>query len=55
MSFLLSEEDRKRIIEVLNKGVVREIATIVQYQTHHLTAEGLISPVIIGLSENAET
>ena len=51
MSFLLSEEDRKKIIEALNKGVGREIAAIVQYQTHHVMAEGMESPAIIELFE----
>ena len=51
MSFLLSEEDKKKIIEALNKGVGREIAAIVQYQTHHVMAEGLESPAIIELFE----
>jgi bacterioferritin len=52
MSFLLSEDNRKRIIEALNKGVGREIAAIVQYQVHHVVAEGLESPAIIELFED---
>jgi len=46
MSFLLSEEARKKIVEALNKGVAREIAAIVQYSYHHVMAEGLESPAI---------
>jgi len=51
MSFLLSEENKKKIIEALNKGVGREIAAIVQYQVHHVMAEGLESPAIIEMFE----
>jgi len=51
MSFLLTKEQRKRLIDELNKGAAREIAAIVQYSYHHAMAEGLESPAIIELFE----
>lgn len=51
MSFLLTKEQRKRLIDELNKGAAREISAIVQYSYQHAMAEGLESPAIIELFE----
>jgi len=52
MSFLLSEEERKKIIAALNVDLGLEIGAIVQYMHHHFTAEGMESPAIIDLFED---
>jgi len=52
MSFLLSEEDRKKIIAALNVGLGMEIGAIIQYMQHHFMAEGMESPAIIDLFED---
>jgi len=51
MSFMLSEEDRKKIIAALNTDLGLEMGAIIQYMHHHFTAEGMESPAIIGLFE----
>jgi len=51
MSFLLTKEQRKRLIDELNKGVAREIAAIVQYSYHHVMAEGMESPALSEMFE----
>jgi len=47
MSFLMSEKDRKKIIEALNLDLGLEMSAIIQYLHHHFTAEGMESPEII--------
>jgi len=51
MSFLLTKEQRKKLIDELNKGVAREIAAIVQYSYHHVMAEGMESPALSEMFE----
>jgi len=51
MSFLLSDEDRKKIISALNIDLGLEIGAIIQYMHHHFTGEGLESPAILDLFE----
>jgi len=51
MSFLLTKEQRKKLIDELNKGVAREITAIVQYSYHHVMATGLESPAISEMFE----
>lgn len=49
MSFLLSKEARKKIINALNLNLSLEIGAIVQYKYHHVMAQGLESPKIVDL------
>ena len=51
MSILLTKEQRKKIIDELNKGVAREITAIVQYSYHHVMAEGMESPALSEMFE----
>jgi len=51
MSFLLSDGDKKKIVDALNLDVSLELGAVIQYLHHHWTAEGLVSPAIIGLFE----
>jgi bacterioferritin len=51
MSTLLTKEQRKKIIDELNKGVAREITAIIQYSYHHVMAEGMESPAISEIFE----
>jgi len=51
MSFLLTKEQRKKLIDELNKGVTREITAIIQYSYHHVMADGLESPALSGMFE----
>jgi len=51
MSYLLTKEQRKKLIDELNKGVAREIAAIIQYSYHHVMAEGLESPALSEMFE----
>ena len=51
MSFLLTKEQRKKLIDELNKGVAREITAIIQYSYHHVMAEGMESPAISEMFE----
>ena len=51
MSILLTKEQRKRLIDELNKGVAREITAIIQYSYHHVMAEGTNSPAISEMFE----
>ena len=51
MSILLTKEQRKKIIDELNKGVAREITAIIQYSYHHVMAEGLESPALSEMFE----
>jgi len=51
MSILLTKEQRKKLIEELNKGVAREITAIIQYSYHHVMAEGMNSPPISEMFE----
>jgi len=51
MSLLLTKEQRKRLIDELNKGVAREITAIIQYSYHHVMAEGMNSPAISEMFE----
>jgi bacterioferritin len=52
MSFLLSEEDRKKIIAAMNVDLGLEMGAIIQYMHHHFVAEGMESPAIIDLFES---
>jgi len=51
MSFLLTKEQRKKLIDEMNKGVAREITAIIQYSYHHVMAEGMESPAISEMFE----
>jgi len=51
MSILLTKEQRKKLVDELNKGVAREITAIVQYSYHHVMAEGINSPAISEMFE----
>jgi len=51
MSFLLTREQRKKLVDQLNKGVAREITAIIQYSYHHVMAEGMESPAISEMFE----
>jgi len=51
MSFLLSKENREKIIKILNIDLGLEIGATIQYMHHHWTAEGMESPAIIDLFE----
>ena len=51
MSFLLTREQRKKLIDELNRGVAREITAIIQYSYHHVMAEGMESPAISEMFE----
>jgi bacterioferritin len=51
MSILLTKEQRKQLIDELNKGVAREITAIIQYSYHHVMAEGMNSPAISEMFE----
>lgn len=51
MSFLLTKEQRKKLIDELNKGVAREITAIIQYSYHHVMAKGMESPAISEMFE----
>jgi len=52
MSILLTAEQRKKLVDELNKGVAREITAIIQYSYHHTMAEGLESPALSEMFEN---
>jgi bacterioferritin len=47
----LTKEQRKKLIDELNKGVAREITAIIQYSYHHVMAEGLESPALSEMFE----
>jgi bacterioferritin len=51
MSLLLTEEQRKKLIDELNRGVAREITAIIQYSYHHVMAEGMESPALSEMFE----
>lgn len=51
MSILLTKEQRKKLIDELNRGVAREITAIIQYSYHHVMAEGMNSPSISDMFE----
>lgn len=51
MSILLTKEQRKKLIDELNRGVAREITAIIQYSYHHVMAEGLESPAMSEIFE----
>lgn len=51
MSILLTKEQRKKLIDELNRGVAREITAIIQYSYHHVMAEGLESPALSEIFE----
>ena len=51
MSILLTKEQRKKLIDELNKGAAREITAIIQYSYHHVMAEGMNSPAISEMFE----
>lgn len=51
MSFLLSANDKKKIIDALNYALSLEIGAIVQYVNHHVMVAGLESPAIAELFE----
>ena len=51
MSILLTAEQRKKLIDELNKGVEREITAIIQYSYHHVMAEGIESPALSEMFE----
>jgi bacterioferritin len=51
MSILLTKEQRKKLIDELNKGAAREITAIIQYSYHHVMAEGMNSPSISEMFE----
>jgi bacterioferritin len=51
MSFLLTKEQRKKLIDELNKGVAREITAIIQYSYHHVMAQGMESPALSEMFE----
>jgi len=51
MSILLTKEQRKKLIDELNKGVAREITAIIQYGYHHVMAQGMESPAISEIFE----
>jgi len=51
MSILLTKEQRKKLIDELNKGVAREITAIIQYSYHHVMANGMNSPAISEMFE----
>jgi bacterioferritin len=51
MSFLLTKEQRKKLIDELNRGVAREITAIIQYSYHHVMAEGMESPAVSDMFE----
>jgi bacterioferritin len=51
MSILLTKEQRKKLIDELNKGAAREITAIIQYSYHHVMAEGMESPALSEMFE----
>jgi bacterioferritin len=51
MSTLLTKEQRKKLIDEMNKGVAREITAIIQYSYHHVMAEGMESPALSEIFE----
>lgn len=51
MSFLLSADDKKRLIDALNEDLSGEIGAIVQYVNHHVMATGMESPKIADFFE----
>jgi len=51
MSILLTKEQRKKLVDELNKGVAREITAIIQYSYHHAMAEGMESPALAEMFE----
>jgi len=51
MSILLTKEQRKKLVDELNKGVAREITAIIQYSYHHAMAEGMESPALSEMFE----
>ena len=51
MSLLLTKEQRKKLIDELNRGVAREITAIIQYSYHHVMAEGMESPALSEMFE----
>jgi bacterioferritin len=51
MSILLTKEQRKKLIDELNRGAAREITAIIQYSYHHVMAEGMNSPAISDMFE----
>lgn len=51
MSFMMKKADRPKIIKALNMDLGLEIGAIVQYLYHHVMAEGMERPAIIGLFE----
>jgi len=51
MSILLSKEQRKKLVDELNRGVAREITAVIQYSYHHVMAEGMESPALSEIFE----
>lgn len=51
MSILLTKEQRKKLVDELNKGAAREITAIIQYSYHHVMAEGMESPALSEMFE----
>jgi bacterioferritin len=51
MSILLTKEQRKKLIDELNRGVAREITAVIQYSYHHVMAEGMESPALSEIFE----
>ena len=51
MSLLLTKEQRKKLIDEMNRGVARELTAIIQYSYHHVMAEGMESPAISEMFE----
>jgi len=47
----MKKADRQKIIKALNMDLGLEIGAIMQYLHHHVMAEGMESPAIIGLFE----
>ncbi|HYB93298.1 MAG TPA: ferritin-like domain-containing protein [archaeon] len=52
MSFLLSKEDKKALIEALNHDVSLELGAIIQYVYHHIMSAGMESPEISEMQED---
>lgn len=49
VSMSLSEQTRKKIVDVLNIDRAFELAAIIQYMGHHYEAEGIESPAVIDI------
>ncbi|MBE7415754.1 MAG: ferritin-like domain-containing protein [Deltaproteobacteria bacterium] len=49
MSLKLSDDARKKIIDMLNEDRAQELTAIIQYMGHHYEGEGIESPAILEL------